>query len=627
MQQRERGSKPASDVQLRAAWDRADEESGGDDSGDPTAEALATAARGQAPLSPDERRILDELGQWAERRRHLPDTRAEALLAWLTDVCRRPDGGWTDERVIVFTEYRDTQKWLHDLLVNRGFGGDGGSRIALLYGGMDTATRERTKAEFQAHPSRSPVRILVATDAASEGIDLQRHCWRLLQWEIPWNPARLEQRIGRVDRHGQQAATVEVRHFVPAGWETGGSGVIAELGFLSTVALKVEQIRDDLGSVGAVLEDQVSEAMLGQRRRLDDRAVERARSKPGTGVLRVERRLREGLARCHDRLQASIAELGLTPERIERVVATALDAAHQPSLRPGPERGTFWLPELSGAWQRTSEGMVDPLSGDPLPFSFDPAVVGLRDDVVLAHLGHRLVAQAMRLLRAEVWGAGADRVLTRVTATGVPAQRGVREVLAPGDVGLVCHARLVLTGAGGHRLHEEIVLAGGRLRAGRFTRIDAQRDLAALLAAGCGTTLDTGDAVRTVADHWDSVVAPGLGRALERRAEDVQDSKLRDLEQLAEREATSITLVLEDLRAQISRELRDLEVQRVEQLSLFSEPEREQSQRDLDALRRRLDEIPAEIEREVAAIRRRFSDPDSHVFPAAVTILVPLDAC
>jgi ERCC4-related helicase len=617
--QMQRGSRPASDDQLRAAWDRADDEAGDDDSGDPTAEALATAARGQAELSAEERDLLAELGAWADERRHVPDARADALFAWLTDVCRQ-DGGWTDERVIVFTEYRDTQKWLHDLLLSRGFGGDAGSRVALLHGGMDTATREHTKAEFQAHPSRSPVRILVATDAASEGIDLQRHCRRLLHWEIPWNPARLEQRNGRVDRHGQRAAVVEIRHFVPEGWTSDRTGLDAELGFLSTVAEKVEQIRDDLGSVGAVLEDQVSEAMLGRRGLLDERAIERARSKPATGVLRVERKLREGLARCHERLQASIAELGLTPDRIERVVATALAAANQPGLAPGPEPGTFWLPDLSGSWQRTSDGMADRLTGAPLPFSFDADVVGLRDDVVLAHLGHRLVAQAMRLLRAEVWATAASRRLSRVTATRVAAEPGLLEA---GDIGLICHARLVLTGAGGHRLHEEIVLAGGRLRAGRFARIDAQRDLARLLAAGAGADAAGDDAVHAVVGHWDDVIAPSLGRALERRAEDVEDAKLRDLERLADAEAASIGTVLGDLREQISGELRDLELQRVEQLSLFSAPEREQSQRDLDALRRRLDEIPAEIEREVAAIHRRFSDPESHVFPAAVTILVP----
>ena len=611
---------PASETQMRAAWDRADDESGGDDSGDPLAEALRTVSRGQAPLSTDERKILDELATWADDRRYGSDARANALLEWLATVCRNGAGRWSDERVIVFTEYRDTQKWLHDLLLTHDFGGHGGERIALLYGGMEEKRREQTKAEFQADPSRSPVRILLATDAASEGIDLQRHCWRLLHWEIPWNPSRLEQRNGRVDRHGQPSPVVEVRHFVPEGWDEQQPGFASEMGFLSLVARKVEQIREDLGSVGLVLSDQISEAMLGQRRRLDEAELNNARSRLATGVLRVERELRRELDRCHEKLEASIDELGLNPERVERVVRTALDIANQPTLLPGPEPGTFWLPALAESWQRAGEGMADRLSGDPLPFSFDQAVVRGRDDVVLTHLGHRLVAQSLRLLRAEVWATGSDRKLARVTVRSVPPWPGT---LDSGDIGLVCHARLVLTGAGGHRLHEELVIAGGRLRSGRFAAIRAQRDLNVLLASASEEAVEEDAVLDTLAAHWDDVAEPRLERALDRRAEDMQESKLRELQSRADAEADGVRQILGDLREQITTELRDLEIAHIEQLSLFSDPERDQAERDLDALQRRLNEIPDEIKREVAAIHRRFADPGSHVFPAAVTILVP----
>ena len=81
-------------------------------------------------------------------------------------------------------------------------------------------------------------------------------------------------------RRFQPSDVVEIRHFVPNGWEQDNSGFAAELGFLSLVAHKVEQIRDDLGSVGAVLADQVGDAMLGRRTRIDDDAIDRARSKP-----------------------------------------------------------------------------------------------------------------------------------------------------------------------------------------------------------------------------------------------------------------------------------------------------------------------------------------------------------
>lgn len=619
LDRRESAKAPATDAQMQAAWDRSDDEAGDDESGEAAAEALTTAARGQAPLTAEERDLLNRLGGWVEERRHRPDARATAMLEWLDETCRTPDGGWTDERVIIFTEYRDTQKWLIDLLLTNGFGGDSGERIATLYGGMDTDDRERTKAEFQAHPSRSPVRILVATDAASEGIDLQRHCWRMLHWEIPWNPSRLEQRNGRVDRHGQPHPYVEIRHFVPDGWEDDHSGFATELGFLSRVAYKVEQIRDDLGSVGSVLADQVGDAMLGKRSSIDDDAIDRARSKPGTKVLQVERKLREGLARCHERLQESIDELGLTPERVERVVDTALEVANQPALTPTGVDGEFRLPPLSGSWQRTSEGMIDRLSGDELPFTFDTGLAAGRDDIVFCHLGHRLVAQSLRLLRAEVWSTGQRQSLSRVTARSVPP---VPELLELGDVGVICHARLVITGADGHRLHEELVVAGGRVRSGRFARIDTLRDLDSLLRSAGDVPADTSEIVEAIR-WWDSVVEPGLAKALDRRSETVQESKQRELSERADSEAEAVRTVLTELQHQITNDLDKLTADRSEQLSLFTEPEREQSQRDLDALRRRLEEIPEEIDREVAAVRRRFTDPECHIFPAAVTLLIP----
>ena len=616
---RESVSAPASDAQMQAAWDRSDDEAGDDESGEVAAEALATVARGQAPLTTEERDLLNELGGWVDERRNRPDARATEMLKWLTEVCRDSDGGWSDERVIIFTEYRDTQKWLVDLLFTNDFGGENGSRIATLYGGMDTDDRERTKAEFQADPSRSPVRILVATDAASEGIDLQRHCWRMLHWEIPWNPSRLEQRNGRVDRHGQPQPYVEIRHFVPKDWEDDQSGFATELGFLSRVAHKVEQVRDDLGSVGAVLADQVGDAMLGKRSRIDDDAIDRARSKPGTKVLQVERKLREGLKRCNDRLQESIDELALTPERVERVVSTALDVANQPELAPTAVDGEFRLPPLSGSWQRTSEGMIDRLSGDELPFTFDTDLAAGRDDIVFCHLGHRLVAQSLRLLRAAVWSSGQQQSLSRVTARSVPA---VPELLEVGDVGVICHARLVITGADGHRLHEELVVAGGRVRNGRFGRIDTLRELDQLLGSAGDMPTDTSK-IEDAIHWWASVVDPGLTKALDRRSETVQDSKTRELKERADVEAEAVRTVLTELQRQINADLDKLAEERSEQLSLFTEPEREQSQRDLDALRRRLEEIPDEIVREMAAVRRRFTDPESHIFPAAVTLLIP----
>jgi len=160
-------------------------------------------------LTPQATAALVALQDWSRSQVGPGDSKAERLVVELDRICR-PDGQWNNERVVVFTEYVDTQTWLAGLLGARGLGGD---RLGLLYGGLDSAKREHLKAAFVAEPERDPIRILLATDAASEGIDLQEHCCRVINYDIPFNPNRLEQRIGRVDRFGQRRP-VHVAHFV-----------------------------------------------------------------------------------------------------------------------------------------------------------------------------------------------------------------------------------------------------------------------------------------------------------------------------------------------------------------------------------------------------------------------------
>ena len=193
-------------------------------------EALTAARRLTTPLTEHEKELLQRLGAWARQAQDRPDPKFEALRAWL------------DER-----------------LIGAGYPAE---QIAQLYGGQDEDEREHVKAVFQDDPALDPVRILLATDAASEGINLQNHCHRLLHWEIPWNPNRLEQRNGRIDRFRQPSPEVNVYHFVPKGWEDGDPGghdgaLEDEQHFLWVAARKTEQIREDLGSAGDVIAAQV----------------------------------------------------------------------------------------------------------------------------------------------------------------------------------------------------------------------------------------------------------------------------------------------------------------------------------------------------------------------------------
>ncbi len=580
-------------------------------------EAVEAAARAFRPSSPDEARILDALGRWAQQAAAQLDSKTTRLIEWL-DSMIRPAGRWSDERVIIFTEYRDTQKWLHDHLASRGF--KEGGRLELLFGAQDTEDRERVKAAFQYDPKEAPVRILLATDAASEGIDLQRYCHRLIHYEIPWNPNRLEQRNGRIDRHGQRAPEVNVYHFVAAGFreeavfaESTGATLAADLEFLYRAALKVQQIREDLGKVGPVIAQQVEEAMLGKRRRLDTSRAEQE-NEPVRRLLRFEQNIREISRRHAEQLEETRRDLHLTPENIEAVVHIALALARQPQLIPVELDGVpraFQVPRFSDpSWQPCLAGLTHPHTKEQRPITFDPDAAAGRDDVVLAHLNHRLVQRCLRLLRAEVWAPADRQKIFRVTARIVPRSA----VRAPA---VLAHARLTVVSSDSHRLHEELITAGGILHEGRLERWNVTQINEALRVA---TEIEPPDSIRQrLAALWPQIGRPLLA-AMEARGRDRTDSIRKLLADRAEDEIRKITAIMQELEMAIRAEL---EREPEAQLRLFTEAEREQEQRNRDFLADRLARLPSELGEETEAIRRRYADPQPRLFPVAVTFLVP----
>ena len=129
-----------------------------------------------------ERRMLTVIAQQADRA-----AASESKLRVLTRLLSR-----VREPAIVFTEYRDTAEHLSTTLAARGL------RVLLLHGGLPAKERAAVVAAFTSDGS-----ILVATDAASEGLNLQHGCRLVVHFELPWAPSRLHQRRGRVHRIGQ----------------------------------------------------------------------------------------------------------------------------------------------------------------------------------------------------------------------------------------------------------------------------------------------------------------------------------------------------------------------------------------------------------------------------------------
>lgn len=611
---------------LRRAIDQVDEEYADDEEREAAErDAVRTAAPLFENLSTKERQILDQLKSWAEKNQGRADSKAKALIEWLNTRVRL-NGVWTDERVIIFTEYRATQNWLINILASAGFTASG--RLLTMYGGMDEEQRESIKAAFQAHPDVSPVRILLATDAASEGIDLQNHCHLMIHVEIPWNPNRLEQRNGRIDRHGQTAKEVLIHHFVGKGWQERAESIsratgdlLGDLEFLYKATLKIEKIREDLGRVGPVIAQQVEDAMLKRgATRLDTTDAE-AKASVARSQLKIERNIRERIATLHDRLLESRKRMELSPENVQGVVEEALEIVGQPSLVPTelPDSGNhrvFEMPRFTGTWSRSEEGLAHPHTGVRRPITFDQNLTPGRDDVVLAHLEHRLVQLSLRALRAEIWAPDSQKRLNRVTAELVLDN----ELDTPA---VVAHARLVVIGESRHRLHEEIIRAGGAIRQGRFRRFDTIGTLETVLGAS-RPRLPSPDMLEDLAAMWPGIESSVTG-ALEARLRDRMQHLSSTLDRQRDREIADMTKILTDLQRTIRSQLED-----PMQMALFQAAEsswtaieQDQLRRNLDSLRARVEAIPGEIERDAEGIRRRYTEPTARLFPVALTFLVP----
>jgi ERCC4-related helicase len=139
-----------------------------------------------------EKKQLQEIKKLIDQAQALPDPKIGALVADLeADVLSQPD-----EKAIIFTEYLDTLGAIEAALDARPEFKD---CYVELTGGLSSKKRQGRLADFE----KPEKRLLLATDAASEGLNLQRFCRRVYHFELSWNPNRMEQRNGRVDRHGQ----------------------------------------------------------------------------------------------------------------------------------------------------------------------------------------------------------------------------------------------------------------------------------------------------------------------------------------------------------------------------------------------------------------------------------------
>lgn len=142
---------------------------------------------------------------------------------------------YAGEKLLVFTEHRDTLAFLVRRLSGMGYTG----QIAQIHGGMHYTERQEQIDRFRVPCSEGGARFMICTDAAAEGVNLQ-FCWIMINYDVPWNPARLEQRMGRIHRYGQKHDPVIILNLVAPGTHEGK--------VLKALLDKLEKIRKQLRS-------------------------------------------------------------------------------------------------------------------------------------------------------------------------------------------------------------------------------------------------------------------------------------------------------------------------------------------------------------------------------------------
>lgn len=230
------------------------------------AEALGAFIATSIEELKDERAQVQELIALAET---VHASGQESKFERMAELLRAPQ--YRDQKVIIYTEHRDTLEFLTRRLEGMGYA----DQVAYIHGGLGFEERDAQVERFRKpHDAESGgARFFIGTDAAAEGINLQ-FCWILFNYDVPWNPARLEQRMGRIHRYGQKRDRVAIVNLV--------AGKTREGRVIKTLLDKLEEIRKQLGSdkvfdvVGRIFEGMAITDYIQRAVESDDEADKKA---------------------------------------------------------------------------------------------------------------------------------------------------------------------------------------------------------------------------------------------------------------------------------------------------------------------------------------------------------------
>lgn len=569
------------------------------------------------------------------------DCRFDRLLLLIEEQLRQGQGWRKDERLIVFTEYKTTLDYLEKRLRQKF--PDHEDSIRVLYGGKSRMGRSNRDAVIRAfNDPEDPVRILVATDVASEGLNLQESARLLMHYEVPWNPSRLEQRNGRLDRHGQ-AKDVLVYHFT--------SEDSADLKFIEEVVRKIHEIREDLGSVGQIFDAAFERRFLemedaGHLLSQLDHDVRVVRTKTSLGRTREEQTAEEQARR----LTVLAEHVDLTPANLQNTLEVALGAGHGYPRLDGDGCRSKLVHPIPYDWQAIVDDSLrlptDTAARGALPaLAFDPGcfvqtrngrpVFRPAKDTTLLHLGHPLLHFALaRFARLRFPGSEEAWSASRWTVRSGPVPAGAdalllltTEELAVNDLREPFHhwiRTFQIPIAKGH-LMDALPYAPPGLHQTPLRGI-AQSRIPEARATWDEIELDVRDFLKSREAALFNQLQTALKIAL-KEALDEQRTSFRERIREVEKAKSETTI------ARLQRERDDL-LAELRQRSLLSEIEREQELRlrDLEEeIRRRTshyDDLLVVLRREQERILeqlipRRYQLRLAQVFPVAVELRFP----
>ncbi len=593
--------------------------------------------------------MVDEMLKLAEPNASRPDERVKWLIRWIGDnlVSGRV---WNNRRLIIFTEYEDTRRWLErrlrEALEHTDLAED---RIGVFTGATGLDRREQVKHAFNSDPAKEPLRILICTDAAREGINLQTCCSDLVHFDLPWNPSRIEQRNGRIDRKLQPAKRITCRYFRYAQRETD---IVLE-----ALMRKTERIREQLGAIGQVIEERVAKRLVENgiargaaadlARAIEDEndfdRLARARAEMDDDERVRHERLLNEQADLSKILERSRERVGVDSLDLRHVVGTALTRAgydlEASESAPVGSVHTFSFDPHAAAFTRDAgwDDIFDDLRSRPrkrgerlgdwrrdVPIrkiAFEPPILADgrdADDTVQVHLEHRLVR----------------RLLTRFLSQGFQSNLSrVAVIQGPGaQARIVMMARLAVYGPAAARLHEEIItVTADWTEANRDHKplrvhgeVSETKTLEQLERALRESRAAPEVAQARIAALIEKDIADLLPTLEKNAAEQLADAK-KQLTKRGEEEAKSLASLLENQRARIAKASIDADKDDPNQFALPGVIDEERRERASDRRHwaTRLERLQKEMVEEPARVRASYEVRAHRLEPVGIVYLWP----